>query len=208
MISEPLLNSTDNLARDVARELEQQNKKIVFAESCTAGLVSASLAKVPGISQHHCGSAVTYRNDSKHRWLGVSAQLLEAAEKQILEGGFRRVCAGLLRDDQFGYAGLDPIGHGIGIPAGDSRITALLQEHGYAPQRDVARMTASIVGYRPPVNREALQFRRTTRVKTVSFRPRDAGTGLGRRAQWCARRAPYRDRSHARVEPVEAWGAR
>ena len=64
-------------ARRLAKLLNTVNARVVFAESCTAGLVSASLAKVPGISEHHCGSAVTYRNDSKHRWLGVSADLLD-----------------------------------------------------------------------------------------------------------------------------------
>lgn len=64
-------------ARRLAKLLAAVDARVVFAESCTAGLVSASLAKVPGISEHHCGSAVTYRNDSKHRWLGVSAELLQ-----------------------------------------------------------------------------------------------------------------------------------
>jgi PncC family amidohydrolase len=64
-------------ARRLAKLLAQAGVRVVFAESCTAGLVSASLAKVPGISEHHCGSAVTYRNDSKRRWLGVSAKLLD-----------------------------------------------------------------------------------------------------------------------------------
>ena len=59
-------------ARRLADALRQIDKKVVFAESCTGGLVAASLAKVPGISDHLCGSAVTYRNDTKHQWLGVS----------------------------------------------------------------------------------------------------------------------------------------
>ncbi len=50
---------------------------IVFAESCTAGLVAASLAGTPGISRHLCGSAVTYRPITKSDWLGVSAELIE-----------------------------------------------------------------------------------------------------------------------------------
>lgn len=49
---------------------------MVFAESCTAGLVSAALAQIPGISEHHCGSAVVYRLDTKTRWLDVPAEWL------------------------------------------------------------------------------------------------------------------------------------
>jgi PncC family amidohydrolase len=64
-------------ARRLAKLLTHRDARVVFAESCTAGLVSASLARVAGISQYHCGSAVTYRNDSKHRWLGVSSAMLK-----------------------------------------------------------------------------------------------------------------------------------
>lgn len=66
--------STD--ARRLADLLKQAELKVVFAESCTGGLVAASLAKVPGISDYLCGSAVTYRSDTKHRWLGVSSEKL------------------------------------------------------------------------------------------------------------------------------------
>ncbi len=67
-------------AEQLARCLAEGDKRIVFAESCTAGLASATLAAVPGISQWHCGSAVTYREQTKIDWLGVSAS-------QIAESG-------------------------------------------------------------------------------------------------------------------------
>jgi nicotinamide-nucleotide amidase len=57
--------------------LDSGREKVVFAESCTGGLVAAELATVPGISQHLCGSMVTYREPSKTAWLGVDAQLLD-----------------------------------------------------------------------------------------------------------------------------------
>ena len=59
-------------AKRLAGLISALSVKVVFAESCTGGLVAASLAKVPGISDYLCGSAVTYRNDTKHQWLGVS----------------------------------------------------------------------------------------------------------------------------------------
>ena len=65
-----------SLARHVADLLTRTNTRVVFAESCTAGLVSATLARVPGISAFHCGSAVVYRLDTKTRWLGISAAML------------------------------------------------------------------------------------------------------------------------------------
>ncbi len=63
-------------ARRLANALIRRDAKVVFAESCTGGLIAATLAKVPGISDYLCGSAVTYRNDTKHQWLGVSSEKL------------------------------------------------------------------------------------------------------------------------------------
>jgi nicotinamide-nucleotide amidase len=60
----------------VARLLKAANLKVVFAESCTGGLVSGSLTKIPGISAHHCGGVVTYRNETKMAYLGIPADLL------------------------------------------------------------------------------------------------------------------------------------
>jgi PncC family amidohydrolase len=60
----------------VAQLLKSSDQRVVFAESCTAGLVSAQLGTVPGISDVHCGSFVTYRNRSKQDWLSVPAGLL------------------------------------------------------------------------------------------------------------------------------------
>ena len=63
----------EDLARQVAARLEEQNKKIVFAESCTGGKMAAAMTTVPGISSWFCGSAVTYRETTKTQWLSVSA---------------------------------------------------------------------------------------------------------------------------------------
>jgi nicotinamide-nucleotide amidase len=69
--------SIANQVRRVAVLLKQKSFKVVFAESCTAGLVAASLARVPGISEHHCGGMVVYRNATKEAYLGISARLLK-----------------------------------------------------------------------------------------------------------------------------------
>ena len=65
------------ITRKVAELLQQRQRKIVFAESCTGGLVSATLARIPGISAWHCGSLVTYRNATKEAYLGIPPQMLE-----------------------------------------------------------------------------------------------------------------------------------
>ncbi len=51
--------------------LAQTRTQIVFAESCTGGLVAAALASQPGISRWLCGSAVTYQEQTKIDWLAV-----------------------------------------------------------------------------------------------------------------------------------------
>ena len=61
----------------LADQLARYNLRVVFAESCTAGLVSALLAAVPGMSQYLCGSLVTYRVECKQRWLGIPGDLIE-----------------------------------------------------------------------------------------------------------------------------------
>ena len=65
------------LCKRAADSLQQLGWRVVFAESCTAGLVSAALGSIAGISEHLCGSAVTYRNRTKHDWLEVPQEVLE-----------------------------------------------------------------------------------------------------------------------------------
>ncbi len=64
------------VARQVVDELKKRNRKIVFAESCTGGLVSAVLTEQPGVSEFLCGSAVVYQLETKAHWLHVPRNLL------------------------------------------------------------------------------------------------------------------------------------
>jgi len=60
-------------AERIAQLLQQKHLRVVFAESCTAGLVSATLSLPPGASEYLCGSAVVYREATKTAWLEVLA---------------------------------------------------------------------------------------------------------------------------------------
>jgi PncC family amidohydrolase len=71
--------SLETEARKLALALEKKNLKIVFAESCTAGMVAATLAQTPGISRFLCGSAVVYRDATKSSWLGISKKILRSS---------------------------------------------------------------------------------------------------------------------------------
>ena len=64
-------------ARRVAKLLKAGDLKVVFAESCTGGLVSGALSKIPGISAYHCGGVVVYRNETKQAYLNIPAAMLD-----------------------------------------------------------------------------------------------------------------------------------
>lgn len=66
----------DTVAKSVAALLKQQNDVLVTAESCTAGLISATLARVPGVSSNLAGSFVVYQIASKIEWLGIPESLI------------------------------------------------------------------------------------------------------------------------------------
>jgi nicotinamide-nucleotide amidase len=89
-------NSTASRARRVAELLAATGHKIVFAESCTGGLVSGALTQIPGISKQHCGGVVVYRNETKMAYLSipgamlrkpgpVSSQVAELMASRVLE---------------------------------------------------------------------------------------------------------------------------
>ncbi|WP_437187273.1 CinA family protein [Planctomicrobium sp. SH668] len=85
------------LARHVVGGLERRQLRLVLTESCTGGVLSMAMTDVPGISDFYCGSAVTYRNETKAEWLGVSRSdladpLIGAVSAQVAE----QMCLGAL----------------------------------------------------------------------------------------------------------------
>ena len=65
------------LEEQVVMALQQQNKTICCAESCTGGLLSATLINVAGASDVLMEGYVTYSNEAKHRLLQVSEETLQ-----------------------------------------------------------------------------------------------------------------------------------
>jgi nicotinamide-nucleotide amidase len=71
------LNSTQQAElKDFVNELLHKQIHVVIAESCTAGLVSALLGQVPGVSNVFCGSMVVYRASAKQDWLDLDPKML------------------------------------------------------------------------------------------------------------------------------------
>ncbi|GMO62725.1 MAG: hypothetical protein Ta2G_21680 [Termitinemataceae bacterium] len=57
--------------------LKAANAKIVFAESCTAGLAANALANISGASSVLWGSYVTYADEAKVKMLGVPKKMID-----------------------------------------------------------------------------------------------------------------------------------
>ena len=65
------------LTEKIIHELTKKGQTISFAESCTGGRIAAAFTAISGASEVLHGACVTYSNDIKHQWLGVSNEILE-----------------------------------------------------------------------------------------------------------------------------------
>ena len=72
-----------------------------------------------------------------------SDALLDAVIRRVADAGCHQILAGPLRDQQCGYVGLPPVGHGIGIPDIDIRVSSLLSRHGFSPAESAVRMVVT-----------------------------------------------------------------
>ncbi|GAA4111772.1 CinA family protein [Enteractinococcus coprophilus] len=114
--------ATDFSAHDIVAQLKHEDLTIATAESLTAGMLSSTLADVPGASAVLQGGVVAYNNAIKHRLLGVSADILAArgavdaeTAKQMADGARQRLIADL-GISTTGVAGPEPSeGKAVGI---------------------------------------------------------------------------------------------
>lgn len=71
------LIENENVLEHIVSSLEKSSKTISVAESCTGGLIASMLTSISGSSNVFHGSIVSYSNDIKRSWLGVSKETLE-----------------------------------------------------------------------------------------------------------------------------------
>ncbi len=64
------------LIQQIIDKLISSKQTISFAESCTGGRIAAAFTSVSGASKVFNGSVVSYANEIKHEWLGVSEEIL------------------------------------------------------------------------------------------------------------------------------------
>ncbi|MBK9046468.1 MAG: competence/damage-inducible protein A [Bacteroidetes bacterium] len=69
----------DTPEKIVGKLLIEKNQTLAVAESCTGGYVSHLITSVPGSSTYYIGSTISYANEVKTRFLGVSPAVI--AEK-------------------------------------------------------------------------------------------------------------------------------
>ncbi len=57
--------------------LAEKRATLALAESCTGGLISRRIARIPGVSAHYLGGVVSYADEAKMELLGVRRETLE-----------------------------------------------------------------------------------------------------------------------------------
>ncbi len=65
------------LLEELVAELRRHQFTVGFAESCTGGLMSSELAKIPGVSDVFAGAIISYSNQVKADLLGVEPEVLK-----------------------------------------------------------------------------------------------------------------------------------
>lgn len=69
-------SALERLGRRVARQLRDQQDRVVTAESCTGGFLAKCLTDLPGSSDYFDRGWVSYSNAAKQELLGVGAGTL------------------------------------------------------------------------------------------------------------------------------------
>lgn len=90
------------MAARLAAAATARRLTVATAESCTGGLLAATITDLPGASEYYAGGVVAYANDAKIRHLGVESVDLEshgavseAVAVQMARGACRRFPADL-----------------------------------------------------------------------------------------------------------------
>lgn len=65
------------LSKHIGKFLQKNQLKLITAESCTAGLISSTIAKTPGSSAWLEGGFIVYTPEAKNKFLGVSLNTIK-----------------------------------------------------------------------------------------------------------------------------------
>lgn len=67
----------ETLEESIVRLLRESKRTVTFVESCTGGLLSATLLNAPGASEVFRQGYITYCDEAKHSMVGVRETTLE-----------------------------------------------------------------------------------------------------------------------------------
>ena len=101
------------LSDELVSLASEKNITMAFAESCTGGLIGASVTEISGASKVFLGSAVTYSNEAKQKILGVDHAVISrygaVSEECALQmaAGSRRIFGSQIALSVTGVAGPD-----------------------------------------------------------------------------------------------------
>jgi nicotinamide-nucleotide amidase len=114
---------THRLAEQVIAELTAQNRTLTTVESCTGGLVFATMTDIAGSSAVMERGFITYSNQAKRDLVGVAEKTLiahgavsEEVAAEMAMGGYRLSADGALAVALTGIAG--PGGGSLAKPVG------------------------------------------------------------------------------------------
>ncbi|MCX2163001.1 CinA family protein [Corynebacterium auriscanis] len=147
------INRPPQQPQQVVAQLRASGRTIATAESLTAGLVSATIATVPGASIILRGGLIVYATDLKARLAGVDQRYLrrhgpiDPGVAAALARGAATACDADLGIGLTGVAGPDPQdGHpvgevyvGVGTKEGNGTAVAKLPASWWDPQADDVR---------------------------------------------------------------------
>lgn len=103
MSSALLAADCENLPSHIVRTLTARDETLALAESCTGGHIANLITNVPGASAIFLAGMVTYSNQAKQKFLGVSAETL-AAHGAVSEPVAREMAEGACRAANSTYA--------------------------------------------------------------------------------------------------------
>ncbi|GBU27033.1 hypothetical protein R84B8_00554 [Treponema sp. R8-4-B8] len=131
-INEKLIKQAEKKAACLIKKLKDVSLKLALAESCTGGLISSLLARVPGASLVLWGSFVCYTKEAKVSMLGLKKSQL-SADGLVSEKTAQSMAAGALKksgaDIAAAVTGLaGPGGDGSGVPVGTVWVAAALRD--------------------------------------------------------------------------------
>ena len=91
------MTDLDRTAKDLLQHLRRRHMRLATAESCTGGLIAASLTEIAGSSDVVERGCVVYSNEAKTELLGVPASLIakhgavsEEVARSMAEGAIAR----------------------------------------------------------------------------------------------------------------------